>query len=228
MPRKARVQTSLTTPPPVKGKGKSFMPLPTADELTDMFKDFKNIDVLSRRFHSPNLPGSLPILLKDESPASCTNSEHMNRLKPGAATCQCGLPARRWYVRWFNLGKENRNAEMRALAYEPVQIVELMDANDISDLYRSSADVYVRRGDHGKEVLAKLPLTAYNVIKAKQRQQWNETSIKPKKVRESLAEAAGAALGDEAGQSIHDGAIQVESMTRSRTTLGEESGLEAE
>jgi hypothetical protein len=42
---------------------------------------------LTRRFNNPNDPGSLPILLKDENPAACVNSEHMNRLKAGATHC---------------------------------------------------------------------------------------------------------------------------------------------
>lgn len=235
MPRGKRTFQSSDelTPKPIKAK--PLGALPTPDALKAMFKDLPNIEVLSRRFDNPNLPGSLAIVLKDESPHACTNSEHINRLKAGSVTCTsrdvdtgrvCGKPARLWYVRWFNLGKENRNSEMRQLGYQPVLISELPDANDISDLYRSTDDKFVRRGDRGQEVLAKQPLAAYNYIKAKQRQQWNEAAIKPKKVRESIAEAAGAEHGDEAGQSIHDGAIRLESFTRSTTTLGEESGVE--
>jgi hypothetical protein len=72
----------------------------------------------------------------------------------------------------------------------------------------------------GKEILAKLPLVAYNYIKAKQREQWNASVMKGKKLQDSLAEAAGNELGDEAGQRISDGAIKVESFKRTTTTLG--------
>lgn len=222
MPRKKTVVQTSGTPKPLKPA--SLGPLPTVDELKALFKDAPNFEVLSRRFLSPNLPGSLPILLNDESADCCVNSEHINRLRPGAVSCHiCSRPARKWYVRWFNLAKENRNAEMRQLAYLPVQIAELQDANDISDLYRSKEDQFVRRGDRGQEVLAKQPIAAFNYIKAKQREAWNATALQPKKVKASLANAAGATFGDEAGQTIHDGEIQVERFNRRQTSLENES-----
>jgi len=36
----------------------------------------------------------------------------------------------------------------------------------------------------------------------------------------------GRGLGDEAGQRVHDGGIQIESMTSERKTLGEEAEAE--
>jgi hypothetical protein len=149
MPRRKSVQTAVGAPKPVKPS--PIGPLPSSAAILETLKDFPRIDVLTRRFLNPNLPGSLPILLKDEPANACTNSEHMNRIKPGAATCAfCGKPPRLWYVRWMNLGKDNRSAEMRALGYVGVEISELTDANDIADLYRSKDDVYVRRGDAGE------------------------------------------------------------------------------
>jgi hypothetical protein len=84
----------------------------------------------------------------------------------------------------------------------------------------------VRRGDRGQEVLCKQPLEAYNYIKGRQRDAWNAKAMSGKQVKADLAEAAGAELGDEAGQSIHDGAIRIEKMERSRTTLGSEADYE--
>jgi hypothetical protein len=72
-----------------------------------------------------------------------------------------------WFVYWFNMGREGRNAQMRSKGYIPVEISELSDVDDISDLYRSTNDRFVRRGDRGQEVLCKQPLEAYNYIKGR-------------------------------------------------------------
>jgi hypothetical protein len=221
MPRR-HVQTSGPATTPV------VVPQGDAKALAERLKAFPAIDVLTRRFSDPNDPGSLPILLTDEDPHACTNSDHINKLKPGATACHLckpKRPARIWYVRWFNLAAEGRNAQMKSKGYIPVTIKELQDAGDVADLYESTKDKIVRRGDRGQEVLAKMPLEAYTYVKGVQRAAWNARLMNKKNVRADLAEAAGAELGDEAGQSIHDGMIQVESITRSKTTLGDEADL---
>jgi hypothetical protein len=222
MPRKRVVQTSGPAP-----KTKHALPIADPADLAKRFAGFPAIDVLSRRFSDPSDPGSLPILLKDEPAHACVNTDHQNRMKPGATVCQfCKKPVRQWYVRWFNLGIDGRNAQMRQKGYVGVEIVELQDADDVADLYRSEKDRYVRRGDRGLELLAKMPLEAFLYIKGQQRAAWNQQALSKKKLRSDLANAAGRDLGDEAGQSIHDGDIQIESMTRRRATLGDEADLE--
>jgi hypothetical protein len=194
--------------------------------LLERFKDFPAIDVISRRFNDPNDPGSLPILLKDEDRHCCANSDHQLKLKSGATICPaCKRPARKWYVRWFNLAQEGRNAQMRGKGYVAVEVKELQDSDDVSDLF-TGKDTAVRRGDRGQEILGKQPLELYLEIKRRQRLKRNEQAVNANRTRTQLAEAAGRALGDEAGQSIHDGAIQVESMTRHKTTLGAEADLQ--
>lgn len=223
MPRKRLVQTSGV----VATRKAAALPQGDPDAIAARFKDFPNIDVLTRRFTDPNDPGSLPILLKEEDPNCCVNSDHMNRLRPGATKCHlCKRPARIWYVRWFNLGQEGRNSQMRVKGYEVVKRAQLRDDGDVADMYsdRSEKDVYVRRGDRGQEVLGYMPLEAYNQIKSRQRAAWNKTAFSAKKTREQIAQNAGNELGDEAGQSIHDGDIQIESMRQTRTTLGDEAG----
>lgn len=196
--------------------------------LAERFKDYPAIDVISRRLMDPSDPGSLPILLKDEPADACTNTDHQNRMKPGATVCHlCKRPTRTWYVRWFNLAQEGRNAQMRAKGYLNVEIAELHDADDVADLFRSSTDRFVRRGDRGQEILGKQPLELFLAIKKRQREIRMADVISGKKIKSDLAEAAGAELGDEAGQSIHDGAIKIESVKRERSTLGEEAELEA-
>lgn len=180
-------------------------------------------EVISRRLENPNDPGSLPIFLKDEDPNACVNSDHMWRLKAGATTCHlCSRPARKWVVRWFNLAQEGRNAQMRAKLYTQVEVAELREADDIADIYRSKDDTYVRRGDKGQEILCKQPLELFSLIKRKQRDLRNSQANSRAHLRATLADAAGTELGDEMGSMIHDGDIRVESMTRSKTTWGEE------
>lgn len=209
---------------PAPKQKKVVLPQGDPAAIAERFKDFPNIDVLTRRFSNPTDPGSLPILLKDESADACINSEHMNRLKPGATICHlCKRPARIWMVRWANFGMEGRAGQIRAKGYAGVEIKDLRDTDDVADLFRSDKDTLVRRGDRGQEILVKMPLEAYNYVKGRQRDAWNERALSGNKVKSDIAEAAGAELGDEAGQSIHDGAIKVEKMTRTKTTLGDEA-----
>jgi hypothetical protein len=203
---------------------KVVLPQGDAASIAERFKDFPAIDVLTRRFENPGDPGSLPILLKDESSDTCVNTEHHNRLKAGATRCHlCKKPARKWYVRWANFGQEGRAGQIRAKGYVAVEIRDLQNSDDVADLYRSDKDNLVRRGDRGQEILVKMPLEAYNFVKGKQRDQWNAKAISNLQLKKDLAEAAGNELGDEAGQAIEDGGIQIESMKRTRTTLGEEA-----
>lgn len=211
---------------PVKAK-KVVLPQGDPKAIAERFKDFPNIDVLTRRFDNPNDPGSLPILLKGESPDCCVNSDHMNKLRPGATKCHlCKRPARLFYVRWANFGMEGRAGQIRAKGYVAVEIKELRETDDVADLFRSEKDTLVRRGDRGQEILVKMPLEAYTYIKSRQREAWNARAMSGKQIKKDLAEAAGAELGDEAGQTIHDGGIQIEKMTRTRTTLGTEADFD--
>ena len=198
--------------------------LTTPEALAERFKDFPAIDVIKRRFSNPNDPGSLPILLKDEDPLSCTNSEHQNRLKTGATRCAiCKLPARKWFVYWGNTAREGRWANLKAKGFIGVEFTELQDVDDVADRVKNPGDNYVRRGDSGKEILCKQPLDIWLYIKRQQQELRTARFGSKKRVAEDLAEAAGSEFGDEAGSSIHAGGIQIESMRRERTTLGAEA-----
>lgn len=220
MAKKRLVQTS--GPAPRKARA-----VATVDpaSILKRFKDYPAIDVISRRFLDPNDPGSLPILLKDEESSACINSDHQNKLRAGAATCHlCRKPARKWLVRWVNTSIEGRWGQIRSKGYIPVEVDELKDTQDVSDLVRQKEDgrVYVRRGDRGGEALCKIPLELYNYLKRAQRESLKTRGNSKKAMREDLEEAAGAELGDEAGQMIHDGGISIESMKRTSRTLDEE------
>lgn len=210
-------------------------PVPPVGSLLERFKDFPAIDVIERRFQNPNDPGSLPILLKDESPHACCNTEHHNRIKGGWTTCQvkskdtgraCGKPLRKWFVYWVNTAKEGRWSQIKSKGYVPVEVRDLQDAQEVSDLVKQteeSGSIYVRRGDRGQEILCKQPLELYNEIKKRQRAATEARNKSVKSRREERAEMAGKELGDEAGQAIYDGEIKEEYMRRGKSTLQEEA-----
>lgn len=224
MPRGVRkVQTSGPAPAkPVVQR----VTATTKAALLERFKNFAAIDVIERRFDNPNDPGSLPILLKDEQARCCINSDHQNKIRENATVCHlCQYPVREWYVRWINTSIEGRWGQIRGKGYVPVEVAELKDAQDVSDLVKLKEDegkIYVRRGDRGQEILCKMPLALYIYLKRAQRNTQHTRDNSKKAMTSDLAESAGAALGDEAGQMIHDGGISVESMTRTRRTLDDE------
>jgi hypothetical protein len=191
--------------------------------LLDRFKDYAPIALIQRQLSNPGDPGSVAILLKDESPEACVNSDHQWRLKPGATKCHaCGRPARIWHVRTINTTIENRWSSVKNRGYVPVRRSEIVDHDDIAGLVEGTADDYIRRGDAGKEILMKRPLELHLAIKREQHARLNANMNSKKHIAKGLAEAAGSELGDEAGQMIHDGGIQIESMKRQKRPLGQE------
>jgi hypothetical protein len=213
---------------PAKSTRKVLPPPTDRAAMLERWKDFPAIDVVERRFNDPNDPGSLPILLKDEDPYCCVNSDHQNQLKPGQTTCRlCKQPARRWYVRYVNTSQPGRWSAMRSKGYVPVEVADLRDEQDVADLVKQkegdTGKIFVRRGDRGQEVLVKQPLEIYTERKRLEREARIARERSARKRREDRAEALGQALGDEAGQAAYDGAIKEESFTTHKTTLAEEA-----
>jgi hypothetical protein len=147
--------------------------------LAEQFADFPRIDVLNRRLEDPELPGSLPIRLKDE---------------PSMAVDPTGA-RRRWYLRWINTALPQRfHTATQAMGYVPVTWDELDSPDMIADRYEGAREV--RRGDRGVEVLVKIPLPAYEYLKREQ-QRRRDARSKPAAVREELRQgAADAAQAD--------------------------------
>jgi hypothetical protein len=230
-PLPADTAEALLPPSVTEGWHKPGRRLPethAAADLLERFKDFPAIDVISRRLLDPNDPGSLPILLKDEAAICCLSTDHQRMIKPGAVKCHlCKLPVRAWHVHWCNGSIDGRWAQLKAKGYVPVLVSELADREDVADLVKQTEEngsIYVRRGDRGKEVLMKQPLEVYAYLKAEQAKRRRAQLRDPKALQRELAERAGSDLGSEAGDYVARGGITVESMTRERTTLGEEAG----
>lgn len=199
----------------------------STDDMLERFKDFEAIDVISRRFNDPDDPGSLPILLGDESPDACVNSDHQNRMKENTKNCHlCGRPNRRWYVRFINSSQEGRFAQIKAKGYLPVPVAKLRDEHDISDLVKGTLDGWARRGDRGQEILVYMPLEAYNRIKKAQKSKRMERFTSRKHMQTDMASHAGSELGSEMGEAVARGGIQFESFQRTKSSLAEETGNE--
>lgn len=182
----------------------------TADTaLLEKYKGFKGIAVLERRLNNPDLPGSLPIRLKDE-PTYVQDPHGKRRL---------------WYLRWINGGEAGRFSQVTdAMGYVPVRVDELQNQESVIGLAESK-DGIVRRGDKGQEVLVKMPLELYTAIKSRQQDARHRRSRNAKLVKEDLANAAGRSLGSEAGDTIHDD-FSLEVKRSKRTTIGAELGEE--
>lgn len=177
--------------------------------ILEKYKDFEGIAVIERRLKHPDLPGSLPIRLTDE-PAYVEDPTGKKR---------------KWYLRWINGSLEGRTSQVvDGMGYVPVKIAELRNAEGVTGLAKSD-DGVVRRGDRGQEWLAKMPLEIYTAIKRAQQEQRDKRNRNAKLLKEDLANAAGSALGSEAGDMIHD-EFDV-SVTRHKSTYGQEFGEDA-
>jgi hypothetical protein len=173
--------------------------------ILEKYKDFEGINVIERRMQYPELPGSLPIRLKDEP----THLEDPLGNK------------RKWYLRWINGAEGGRTSMVTdVMGYRPVRIDELSDEKSVAGL-ATNTDGVVRRGDKGYEWLAKMPLELYNLIKSKQRDARAKRERNAKLVKEDLANLAGSELGSEAGDTVHDD-FAVTVTRHKRTTIGAE------
>lgn len=155
-------------------------------ELKGAFADFENIEVASRRLDDPNLPGSLPIRLKDEP------QEHED---PRGTR-------RKWYLRWINLAMPNRHhiAQM-SLGYAPVKWPELQNVHAVANPFKASDEV--RRGENGKEALMKMPMSLYKRIKAKQHEKHARTmtgrALRDQAIKSAEARGLSAEDSEEIG-----------------------------
>jgi hypothetical protein len=175
--------------------------------LLEKFKDFDGIKVIERRLQDPDLPGSVPIRLKDE-PTYLQDPQGKKRI---------------WYLRWINAGEAGRFALVTdTMGYVPVKVSELQNAEAVMGLAESK-DGIVRRGDRGQEVLVKMPLELYTRIKLAQEQRRKTRARNIKAVREDLANIAGRQIGSEAGDVVND-EFTVEVKRGRRTTVGQELG----
>ena len=158
---------------------------PPPSLLAEIFAEFPNVEAAERRLHAGALPASLPIRLKDE---------------PSEAVDPTGSK-RKWYVRWINSAMPGRlHAITSGYAYVLVDWDELQHQDQIADRFQG-LDTHVRRGDQGKDILAKLPLAYYKQIKQAE-QERAEARNSPKAIKAQLQEEAALRLGADAAEGV--------------------------
>lgn len=180
-------------------------PLPTTKaELLERFKDYPGLKAFERALDSPDGPTSLPILLKGDPPNACLDSGHQETAPLGAVKCRkCGKPMRYWYVHHVNTKQPGRVAKVKAKAMVPVEIAELLNPDELSDLVKGSPDGLVHTGTNGVRVLYKIPLDLRNMRVRAERAAVRHRSTK--KTREDLVNDIAGAYGSEAGDLMHEG-----------------------
>ena len=187
----------------------------TAEEaLLEKYKNFAGIKAVTRRLANPEHdPGSVDIRLNDE---------------PDYVTDPLGK-RRKWYLRWVNGDQEGRWSIVSDVkGYEPVRVSELRNPQSVTGLHKAAqdgTDPLVRRGDRGQEILVKMPLELYNYVKHSQEAARRKRARNAKLVKEDLANAAGSALGSEAGDMVHD-EFDLSVKTMRKTSLAAEIGDE--
>lgn len=162
---------------------------PAPSELAELFEDFPSIDLLERRLLDPSGPVSLPIRLIDE-PSVDVDPQGKKR---------------KWYLRWVNTAMPGRYHTMtQTMGYQPVRWDEISNREQIADRFEGTGpnlDGLVRRGEHGKDLLMKIPFVYYLRIKKRQ-QELAERRNAPNALKEQLQEEAHLRLGAEAADGV--------------------------
>lgn len=210
--------------------------LPTnKEELKKFFKDYPEYKIWERRLADPNDPGTLPILLRDDPEKCCGDLGHALKAKSFAKICPVcvhpdsgkrNLPFRRWYVRWGNLGEQERWSTLKSRGYIKTFVKDLRDADEISGLTDAKPEDLVTRGDRRSEVLVRKPF-GFFVEEKREQARLRKARMTPKRLKADVVENASSKFGDEAAESIHK-SLQIEEVTTHHTTLGEELGSSSE
>lgn len=139
-------------------------------------KALPKVSIIDRRLANPFGSGSVPITLKT----------------PG-----------KWEIRWIF-------ADLRAgRIHDVVQnkgwvFVEPSEIDGSPEEYGLSAkDNRLVRGEHGKEVLMKMPLEDFRKIQ-KAKSEHNERQLGKKQMREAVAQSMAKEEGDQAGDVVYD------------------------
>lgn len=210
----ARKSTARKTPAPTKAPIVSV-----SDDMREAFKDYPDVALLERRLEHPDDPGSVPIYLKDDPRPSCDEVQHFAKARGKGSCPVCAVPFRRWKIRSVNSAMPNRlHGILHHKRYVKVRKDELMDPDLIPDL-AAGTDEFVRRGEGGKIVVVKMPFPYYAAIKLRELAQRQERMSNAQKVKSDLADDAGSALGDEAGDSISKMSAD---FSRPRSTVQDE------
>jgi hypothetical protein len=148
----------------------------------------------------------------------------MNRLKRGATTCHCARsPHGSGTCAGATSAQEGRAAQIRAKGYVGVEIKELRSEDEVADLYVSKKDTLVRRGDRGQEILCKMPLEAFNLVKRRQREKWNAGAKSAKKIRRNWRKRPAGNSATKPGRRFTTAAFRSKSHARTARSAAKRS-----
>jgi len=182
--------------PPTTSSGEPLATPSALAQLRKQFADFPAIETLERRLLNPEVPGTLPIRLIDE-PAQHEDPSGKKR---------------RWHLRWVNTAIPGRYQHItQGRGYVPVEWDELRSRDDIADRFEGAREV--RRGDRGVDVLVKMPLAYFKLLKRAERDQALRRGRSKTAQKEELQATLGRHFGPEAAEAgarfVGDGAKEL-------------------
>jgi hypothetical protein len=152
-------------------------------QLRKQFADFPFIETLERRLLNPEVPGTLPIRLTDEP------AEHEDPVGK----------KRRWHLRWINTAIPGRYQHItQGRGYAPVVWGELRNRDDIADRFEGASEV--RRGDRGTDMLVKMPMPYFRLVKRAEREQALKRARSKDAQKEELQQTLGRHFGAQAAE----------------------------
>jgi hypothetical protein len=121
--------------------------------------------------------------------------------------------------RWFNseVSPDHVWRAKNQKGWENVTPAELADPEQIGG-FQTSPDGFVVRGEKGREVLLKMP-TSYRAQIEMQKAKENIRNMDPHRQKAEVANAAGKAMGDEAGSFIDKQVSVIGSVKTSKEIL---------
>jgi hypothetical protein len=124
-----------------------------------------------------------------------------------------------WSVRWFNaaVASDHIWRAKNQKGWENVRPDELKDPEQVGG-FQMSPDGFVVRGERGQELLMKMP-TDYRVQIEKRKAELNIRNMDPHRTKADVANAAGMALGDQAGQFINDNVKSIGTITTTKERI---------
>jgi hypothetical protein len=108
-----------------------------------------------------------------------------------------------WTARVFTRDAEHPDRHWQAvheLGYEPCK-AEDFAADPESLGFTVNAQGYVTRGQHGQDMVMRIPTKEYQAIQ-RAKAAANLAAVKPKKLKDEVSQATAKNLGDEAGETV--------------------------
>lgn len=137
----------------------------------------------------------------------------------GQATPRIELKEPGMECRWFNseVAADHIWRAKNAKGWENVRPDELLDPEQIGG-FSVSPDGFVVRGEKGREILMKMP-SDYRTRIERAKITENIRNMDPHRQKREVAEAAGKALGDQAGEFLHKHVSLIGNITTTKERI---------